>query len=301
MPEWAAGRLVVVATPIGNLDDLSPRAAAALVAADLVACEDTRRTAKLLRHAGSAAPMLPVHEHNEAARGEDLVRRIQAGTNVALVSDAGFPAVSDPGARIVRAAIDAGIELTVIPGPSAVAAALVASGLPTEPFAFVGFLPRRVGERVRLFERFAGWPGSVVAFESPNRLGSALAALAGFDPSRRVAVCRELTKLHEEVVRGTAAELADRYSGAVKGEVTLVIGPSSADPPERDVDAAIDVLLAAGLAPAKAAEVAAALDVAPRNVAYRAALAASRRSDVKPRREGDQGVLERGREGGGHR
>ena len=273
------GRLVVVATPIGNLDDLSPRAAAALVAADLVACEDTRRTATLLRHAGSAAPMLPVHEHNEAARAEDLVRRIRVGTSVALVSDAGFPAVSDPGARIVRAAIDAGIEVTVIPGPSAVAAALVASGLPTEPFAFVGFLPRRAGERARLFERFAGWPGSVVAFESPNRLGGALADLAGFDPGRRVAVCRELTKLHEEVVRGTAAELADRYSGTVKGEVTVVIGPSASGLPERDVDAAMDVLLSAGLTPAKAAEVAAALDVAPRNVAYRAALTASRRSD----------------------
>ena len=278
MTEGAAGRLVVIATPIGNLDDLSPRAAATLVAADLVACEDTRRTATLLRHAGSAAPMLPVHEHNEAARGEDLVRRIQAGATVALVSDAGFPAVSDPGARIVRAAIDAGISLTVIPGPSAVDAALVASGLPTEPFAFVGFLPRRTSERARLFERFAEWPGSIVAFESPNRLGGVLGDLAMLDPGRRVAVCRELTKLHEEVVRGTAAELAGRYTGAVKGEVTVVIGPSSAGPPERDVDAAIDMLLSAGLAPAKAAEVAAALDVAPRNVAYRAALAAAKRS-----------------------
>lgn len=278
MPDGVAGRLVVIATPIGNLDDLSPRAAAALVGADLVACEDTRRTATLLRHAGSAAPMLPVHEHNEAARGEDLVRRIRAGATVALVTDAGFPAVSDPGARIVCAAIGAGLALTVIPGPSAVDAALVASGLPTEPFAFVGFLPRRAGERVRLFERFAGWPGSIVCFESPNRLGRSLADLAAFDPGRRVAVCRELTKVHEEVVRGTAAELADRYSGAVRGEVTVVIGASAARPPGRDVDAAIDVLLSAGLAPAKAAEVAAALDVAPRNVAYRAALAAAKRS-----------------------
>ena len=278
MPDGVAGRLVVIATPIGNLDDLSPRAAAALVTADLVACEDTRRTATLLRHAGSASPMLPVHEHNEAARSEDLVRRIRAGTTVALVSDAGFPGVSDPGARIVRAAIDAGLAVTVIPGPSAVDAALVASGLPTEPFAFVGFLPRRAGERARLFERLAGWPGSVVCFESPNRLGRSLADLAASDPLRSVAVCRELTKLHEEVVRGTAAELADRYAEVVKGEVTVVVGPSALRPPERDVDAAIDVLLSAGLAPAKAAEVAAALDLAPRNVAYRAALAADRRS-----------------------
>jgi 16S rRNA (cytidine1402-2'-O)-methyltransferase len=274
-----AGRLVVVATPIGNLDDLSPRAAAALVAADLIACEDTRRTATLLRHAGSTAPMLPVHEHNEAARGDDLVRRILGGVTVALVSDAGFPAVSDPGARIVRAAIDAGLEVTVIPGPSAVAVALVASGLPTEPYTFVGFLPRRPAERSRLFERLEGRPGSVVAFESPNRLGRFLADLAAADPDRDVAVCRELTKLHEEVARGTAAELADRFAGPVRGEVTVVIGPSRSTPGERDVEHAIDVLLEAGLTPAKAAEVAAALGVASRNVAYRAAVAAAKRTD----------------------
>ena len=279
MPEPGAGRLVVVATPIGNLDDLSPRAAGALASADLVACEDTRRTATLLRHAGATAPMLPVHEHNEAARGDDLVRRMRDGATVALVSDAGFPAVSDPGARIVRAAIDAGIAVTVIPGPTAVAVALVASGLPTEPYAFVGFLPRRPVERARLFARFEEWPGSVVAFESPNRLGRCLADLAAADPDRDVAVCRELTKLHEEVVRGTAAELATRFQEPVKGEVTIVIGPSRSEPVERDIDDAINVLLEAGLTPTKAAEAAAALGVAPRNVAYRAAVSAAKRAE----------------------
>ncbi len=279
MPDTGTGRLVVIATPIGNLDDLSPRAAAALATADLVACEDTRRTATLLRYAGSTAPMLPVHEHNEAARGDDLVRRMRDGVSVALVTDAGLPAVSDPGARIVRAAIDAGIEVTVIPGPSAVEVALVASGLPTEPHMFVGFLPRRPAERARLFERLEGWPGSVVAFESPNRLGRSLADLAAADADREVAVCRELTKLHEEIVRGTAADLAERFAGPVKGEVTVVIGPSRSTPVERDVEQAINVLLEAGLTPAKAAEVAAALSVAPRNVAYRAAVAAAKRTD----------------------
>jgi 16S rRNA (cytidine1402-2'-O)-methyltransferase len=279
MPE-GAGRLVVVATPIGNLDDLSPRAAAALVSADVVACEDTRRTATLLRHAGSAAPMLPVHEHNEAARSKDLVGRMRAGATVALVSDAGLPAVSDPGARIIRAAIDAGLDVTVIPGPSAVAAALVASGLPTEPFTFVGFLPRRPAERARLFEWLERWPGTVVAFESPNRLARTLAELAAADPSRELAVCRELTKVHEEVARGTASDLAARFAGAVKGEVTVVIGPPRFAASGADVRHAVAVLLDAGLGAAKAAEVAAALGIAPRNAAYRAALSAAKRADT---------------------
>lgn len=279
MPDAGAGGLVVIATPIGNLGDLSPRAAAALVAADLVACEDTRRTATLLRHAGSSAPMLPVHEHSEAARSDDLVRRMLDGLTVALVSDAGFPAVSDPGARIVRAAIDAGIEVSVMPGPSAVEVALVASGLPAEPYTFVGFLPRRSAERARLFERLEGWPGSIVAFESPNRLGRSLADLAAADPDRDVAVCRELTKLHEEVVRGGAAELAERFAGPVKGEVTVVIGPSRSTPVKGDVEQAVRILLEAGLTPAKAAEAAAALGVAPRNAAYRAAVTAAKRAD----------------------
>lgn len=275
-----AGRLLVVATPIGNLDDLSPRAAAALRDADIVACEDTRRTATLLRHAGSSVRMVAVHEHNEAARAEDLVGRMREGATVALVSDAGMPVISDPGARVIAAALAAGLVVSVIPGPSAAEAALVASGLPAEPFAFVGFFPRKAGERAALFVRYAGWPGSLVGFESPRRLGALLAALAEVDAERPVAVCRELTKLHEEVVRGTAAELAERYVEAPYGEVTVVIGPAAAPADDDDrLGAGVRTLLEAGLSPGRAADVAARLGLGARNAAYREALAAAKRSD----------------------
>lgn len=275
------GRLLVVATPIGNLDDLSPRAAAALRDADVVACEDTRRTATLLRHAGSSAPMVPVHAHNEAGRAEDLVRRMQEGATIALVSDAGMPGISDPGRRVVAAALDGGLVVSVIPGPSAVEAGLVASGLPVEPFAFVGFFPRKAGERTALFARYDTWPGSVVGFESPRRVGGLLAALAAIDPQRRVAVCRELTKMHEEVVCGTAAQLAARYAEAPYGEVTVVIGPATV-PADADGDRVVHgvaVLMEAGLSPARAADVAAQLGLGARNAAYREALAAVKRTD----------------------
>jgi 16S rRNA (cytidine1402-2'-O)-methyltransferase len=277
------GSLVVVGTPIGNLADLSPRAAEALRRADLVACEDTRRTAPLLRHAGADAPMVAVHQHNEAARAADLVARMRDGARVALVSDAGMPLVSDPGARLVRAAIDAGVPVSVVPGPSAVTAALAASGLAGEGgFAFLGFLPRREAERRRLMERLAGLEVPAVGFESPKRLPGLLAELAAAWPGREVAVCRELTKLHEEVLRGTAAEVAARVTEPPRGEITLVIG--AGEPREADGErlrAAMALLLEAGLGAGRAAEVAAALGAAPRNRAYRAALAAAeaRRSD----------------------
>jgi 16S rRNA (cytidine1402-2'-O)-methyltransferase len=269
--------LTVVATPIGNLGDLSPRAAAALREADVVACEDTRRTAVLLREAGSTAPMVPAHEHNEAARAVDLVRRALAGQRVALVSDAGMPGISDPGARIVRAAIDAGVEVTVVPGPSAVETALVASGLPPEPFVFVGFFPRRPGERRRLLDLLAPVPATVVGFESPRRVGSLLAELAERDPERPVAVCRELTKLHEQVLRGSAAEVAAALTEPPRGEVTVVLGPPApAAPAPGALEHGLRLLLDAGLSPAAAGEAAAAFGAAPRNAAYRAALAAAR-------------------------
>jgi 16S rRNA (cytidine1402-2'-O)-methyltransferase len=275
------GGLLVVATPIGNLDDLSPRAAAALREADVVACEDTRRTATLLRRAGSSVRMVPVHEHNEAARAEDLVRRMRAGETIALVSDAGMPGISDPGRRVIRAAIDAGFVVSVIPGPSAVEAALVASGLPVEPFAFVGFFPRKAGERAGFFAEDGTWPGSLVGFESPRRVGSLLAVLSAIDPERRVAVCRELTKMHEEVVRGTAAELAARFAEAPYGEVTVVIGPAATpvDAGDDRVAHGVAVLLEAGLSPGRAADVAARIGLGARNAAYREALAAAKRSD----------------------
>ncbi len=273
-----SGSLTVVATPIGNLDDLSPRAAAALCAADVVACEDTRRTATLLRHVGSDAPMVPTHEHNEASRSGDLVRRMQDGAAVVLVSDAGMPAVSDPGARVVAAAIDADIPVMVIPGAGAVEMALVASGLANGTgYAFAGFAPRKAGELATFIQRLDAWGEPVVVFEGPKRVGALMRALADHDPDRPVAVCRELTKVHEEVLRGTALELAERITGPLKGEVAVVIAPP-AEPPAQDEDALADALMPmieAGMSPARAADVVAGLGAASRNAAYRAALAAA--------------------------
>jgi len=216
--------LAVCATPIGNLDDVTLRVLAELRSADVVLCEDTRHTRALLARHGIEARLLSYHEHNEAARTAELVPRLTRGERMALVSDAGMPGVSDPGARLVAAALEAGVPVTVLPGPSAVETALVASGLAAERYLFVGFLPRRAGELSELWERLADrrWP--VVAFESPRRLPSSLSSLASVDSTRRVAVCRELTKRFEEVVRGTAAELAARFSEPPKGEITLVVG-----------------------------------------------------------------------------
>lgn len=269
---------MVVATPIGTLDDLSPRAAQALRHADVVACEDTRRTAVLLRHAGSRAPMVPAHQHNEARRAVDLAARMQGGATVVLVSDAGMPAVSDPGARVVAAAIDAGVPVTVIPGAGAVETALVASGLATGTgYAFAGFAPRKAGELRAFVERIDLWGEPVVVFESPRRVGALLAALAGHDPHRPVAICRELTKVHEEVIRGTAADLAGRLTAPLKGEVAVVVAPPRrAEGLDEDALAgAIAPMIEAGMSPARAADVVAALGAAPRNAAYRAALAAA--------------------------
>jgi len=272
------GGLVVVGTPIGNLEDLSPRAAGCLRDADLVACEDTRRTATLLRHAGAATRMVAVHRHNEAARAAELVERMRAGGTVALVSDAGMPLISDPGGRVVRAAIDAGLAVTVVPGPSAVTTALAASGLAGEAgFAFLGFVPRKGAERRAAMERIGALDTPAVCFESPQRLPALLAELAAAWPAREVAVCRELTKLHEEVVRGTAAELAERFAAPPKGEIAVVIGPAAPAAVPGDDDAplreALGLLIGAGLGAGRAADVAAGLGIAPRNRAYRVALA----------------------------
>src|SRR5580765_8298476 len=204
--------LAVCATPIGNLEDVTLRLLAELAAADVVLCEDTRHTRGLLQRHGIEARLLSYHEHNEAQRTAELLPRLDAGERVALVSDAGMPGVSDPGGRLVRAALDAGVDVTVLPGPSAVETALVASGLVSERYAFVGFLPRREAERAALWEALAAWRWPVVAFESPQRLGASLRSLATVSPERDVVVCRELTKQFEEVVRGTASALADRYA-----------------------------------------------------------------------------------------
>lgn len=273
--------LLVVATPIGNLGDLSARAAEALCAADIVACEDTRRTATLLRHAGSTAKMLATHQHNEAGRAEALVARAQEGQRIVLVSDAGMPSISDPGQRVVAAFRAAGLDVSVVPGPSAVQAALVASGFPVEAYLFVGFFPRKASEREELLDRADASRATVVGFESPKRVGSLLAALAARAPERPVAVCRELTKLHEEVILGTSAELAVRLNGDLRGEVTVVLHPLPAT--EATVDGlaqAAAVAAGAGIGPGPAADLIAALGPWSRNEAYAAVLAARVSSKV---------------------
>ncbi|HVC14504.1 MAG TPA: 16S rRNA (cytidine(1402)-2'-O)-methyltransferase [Acidimicrobiales bacterium] len=228
------GTLVLVATPIGNLADLSPRAVETLRDADLVCCEDTRRTRVLLSAAGVPAGhrLRSLHAHNESSRIPELLAAVASGRTVAVVTDAGTPAVSDPGARLVGAAADAGARVTVVPGPSAALAALVVSGLPTDRFCVEGFLPRSGAARRRRLDAVVTDPRTSVVFESPQRLASTLADLATLAPGRELAVCRELTKLHEEVWRGSASEAAAHFSERrVRGEVTVVVAGSGAGAP----------------------------------------------------------------------
>jgi 16S rRNA (cytidine1402-2'-O)-methyltransferase len=267
--------LSVCATPIGNLDDVTIRVLAELRAADTVLAEDTRHTRGLLARHGIDARLLSYHEHNEAARVDELLPRLRAGERIALVSDAGMPAVSDPGARLVRAALDAGVAVTVLPGPSAVETALVASGFGGGPFAFVGFLPRRSAELAALWAAAATWGVPLVAFESPRRLPATLRSLAAFDAERAVAVCRELTKRFEEVVRGSASEVAERFREAPKGEITLVVDAPSAPADVSRAEAAraaVSELVAAGTPRRVAAEVVARLTDTSRNDLYRGSL-----------------------------
>jgi len=265
--------LAVCATPIGNLDDITLRVLAELRAADVVLCEDTRHTRGLLARHGIDARLLSYHEHNEAARTAELVPRLVAGERIALVSDAGMPGVSDPGSRLVRAALDAGVEVTVLPGPSAVETALVGSGLVGERYQFVGFLPRGAKAMSALWEELRAWEWPVVAFESPQRLPATLRSLAAADPSRPVAVCRELTKRFEEIARGTAAELAGRFAEPPKGEITLVIGAGRvAEPDEGSALAAVTELVEAGVPRKRAADVVARLTGVARNRLYRGSL-----------------------------
>jgi 16S rRNA (cytidine1402-2'-O)-methyltransferase len=216
--------LAVCATPIGNLDDVTLRVLAELAQAEVVLCEDTRHTRRLLDRHGIRAKLLSYHEHNEAERTAALVPRLVAGERMALVSDAGLPSVSDPGSRLVLAAARAGVAVTVLPGASAVETALVASGFAADRFQFLGFLPRGEAALAALWEELARWPWPAVAFESPRRLPKTLASLARADPEREILVARELTKRHEELARGSAADLARRFAEPPKGEVTLVVG-----------------------------------------------------------------------------
>lgn len=265
------GHLVVCPTPIGNLEDVTLRVLAALRQADVVACEDTRRTAVLLDRYGVSARLVSYHEHNEERRARELVERMKEGATVALVSDAGMPLVSDPGYLLVRACAAAGLAVEVLPGPSAVLAALVASALPADRWRFVGFLPRKRGDLRRVL---SDPDGTLVAFESPRRVPGTLSLLAEVDPDRPAAVCRELTKVHEEVVRGTARKLAERYAGSPpRGEVVIVIGSSAGAAemslPEPAV-AALERLVGAGARPREAAGVVAELTGTRANALYRA-------------------------------
>jgi 16S rRNA (cytidine1402-2'-O)-methyltransferase len=267
-PVLTAGRLVVCPTPIGNLRDITLRALDCLRKADVIACEDTRHTRTLLDRYEIQTALVSFHEHNEGARSSELVARIAKGAVVALVSDAGMPLVSDPGYALVRACLGANLVVEVLPGASAPLVALVASGLPAESFCFVGFMPRRRGdlERVLLDAQ-----QTLVAFESPRRLAATMGLLAEHDPERRVAVCRELTKLHEEVLRGSAQELADRFAGqAPRGEVVLVVEqPRARAWQHGQAVQALAELVQAGARTRPAAGVVATLTGVPANELYR--------------------------------
>lgn len=262
----AIGRLSVVGTPIGNLGDFSPRAAEAFRGADVICCEDTRVTSKLLAHLGISKPLMRCDENTIVARAPQLVDRILAGERVAFASDAGMPSVSDPGQVLVDACREAGAPVEVLPGPSACVTALVASGIPCEHFFFEGFLPRKQGERVRRLRELASVPGALIFYESPHRVVDSLAAIAEVFPCRDAALCRELTKLHEEVARASAPELSQlvRDRGELRGECVIVVAPpdaaelagmvpaSCADVPAADPDAALRVDIEEALAAGEA-------------------------------------------------
>jgi 16S rRNA (cytidine1402-2'-O)-methyltransferase len=228
------GRLYLVATPIGNLEDITYRAVRVLREADLIACEDTRHTRRLLEHYGIQKPTVSYHEHNESERSAELAARLRDGAVIALVSDAGVPLVSDPGYRLVRAAIDSGIPVEPVPGASASLTALAASGLPTDSFYFGGFLPSKPGQRRKALEELSSYPATLIFYEAPHRILESLDAIGEVMGCRPVVVARELTKVHEEFLRGTAQDIRAQLAGrdAVKGEMTILIGKPLSPPPD---------------------------------------------------------------------
>jgi 16S rRNA (cytidine1402-2'-O)-methyltransferase len=264
--------LSISATPIGNLEDVTLRVLRELREADVVLCEDTRHTRLLLERHDIRATLLSYHEHNEAKRTAEMLPRLLAGERVALVSDAGMPGISDPGARLIAAALEAGVQVTVLPGPSAVETALVASGLVGERYQFVGYLPRGEKALASLWRELVRWPWPVVAFESPQRLPRSLRSLAVGLPTGPVAVCRELTKRFEEVVRGTAEEVAARFAEPPKGEIVLVLGAAEPVVDEAAGAEAVAELVRAGLARRQAAELVARLTGASRNALFKRSL-----------------------------
>ena len=276
----ATGRLQVIATPIGNLADLSERAREALAGADVIAAEDTRHTAALLKTLGISKPLLSLHEHNEARRVPTLLARLGAGERVALVSDAGTPLLSDPGYELVRRAAAAGFSVSAIPGPSAITAALAIAGLPTDRFCFEGFLPARQGERRAALQALAHEPRTLVFFEAPHRIAASLADMAAtLGAKREAVVARELTKAHETIYRGTLQELAQRAAAEAnfaRGEITLIVRGAAAAAGAAGVDEpllrrTVDVL-SKELPPGRVAAVAAQLTGATRASAYALAM-----------------------------
>jgi 16S rRNA (cytidine1402-2'-O)-methyltransferase len=271
----AAGTLYLVATPIGNLEDVTLRALRVLRETPHLYAEDTRHTRTLLDRHAIRARVRSLHEHNEAARVAEVLALLAAGEDVALVSDAGTPLVSDPGERLVAAAAEAGHAVCPVPGPSAVLAALAGAGLPALPFTFVGFPARKAGERRALFAALAARTETLVLFESPRRVAATLAELAeALGGERRACVARELTKVHEAFERGTLTDLAKRFAEGARGEVTLVIeGAAAREAAPADVDRALREALAAGLGAAEAARRTAAAFGVPRRAVYARALA----------------------------
>ncbi|MDY2625238.1 MAG: 16S rRNA (cytidine(1402)-2'-O)-methyltransferase [Coriobacteriales bacterium] len=269
------GKLIVVGTPIGNRGDLSPRAEEALQGADTVCAEDTRVTGRLLSMLGIDAHLERCDENVIASRAPQLVERIAGGETIAFCSDAGMPAVSDPGAVLVDACREAGLPVEVVPGPTAVATAIAASGFATTAFYFGGFLPRKSSERQRLLEGLSGLDACLAFYESPHRTAAALADIAQVLPSRQVSLCRELTKLHEEVLRGPASQVAHQVAerGDLKGEVVLVVGPPAAgegrvDPKGPEARARAQELLDSGMSPSRAAKALAAELGVSKNAVY---------------------------------
>lgn len=271
-----SGTLVLVATPIGNLGDLSPRAVEVLQRAALICCEDTRRTGRLLAHAGiEGARMRRVDQHTEAAAVDEVVRLLEEGLDVALVSDAGTPGVSDPGERLVAAVLEAGHDVSTVPGPAAAIAALVVSGFATDRFVFEGFLPRKGERRRERLDAVAAELRTVVLYESPKRLGATLGQLAeAAGDERRAVVARELTKLHEEVVRGSLGELRERFSDAPKGEIVIVVDGAAPEAPATDAEivAALAVRRTDGASTRDAVDAVAAATGAARRRVYDLAL-----------------------------
>jgi len=268
--------LLVCATPIGNLEDVTLRVLHELARVDLILCEDTRRTRVLVDRHSIQAKLLSFERHMEARRTAEVLPRLEAGDRVALVSDAGLPAVNDPGQRLIAAAHERSLPVVVLPGPSAVETALVASGLVAERYLFLGYLPRGEAALAELWKELRAWPWPSVAFESPRRLPRSLASLAAHEPTLMLAVCRELTKRFEDVVRGTAIELADRFSEGTRGEITLVLGARSSEQQtaagEDDAVEAVAELIAGGTPRRTAARVVGRLTGQPPNRLYKRSL-----------------------------